>query len=469
MTLTTAGPDSPLSSPASSAPHTPMPYDLVQTPDTTSQHFQDAMYFDDRESTSSAGSKRAREEDEEEAAKWTEEDVDTIQAALLHPFRPLSAPFPPGELPPPSVLDELTHQIVKYAYRPSPVKRGRSKQPPKPRPHEDGWTHSWDATRRKLFRVALTESQSAHGMDAEDRKLPRVERVQRPGLKRMDSMDFLDQAEEESNQDIGSSGRTARLSTSLQNTARATPLTFLSRSQSDDVTTTVSSASSFTSTLGASAPELPTIPAAITITPASPAAAPPLRRRGSSRASQPRASRPSLLQRGRSFTASDLEADPSIPDSPVAPPKQAKQQADKATIPPTAAAAMASLQVGPSLLDAPSSSRLTRSRSGLSVNAHPCRTAFLADRTPTTTERCKLALPFDTAPIRGPVRSQSAASGWSDSEDEQSGQVRHVKKVKPARAPRPIMTPVLQPALQADLLAGPSLRSPFEEKSSMTF
>lgn len=57
-----------------------MPYDLVQTPDTTSQHFQDAMYFDDRESISSAGSKRGREEDDEEAAKWTEEDVDTIQA-----------------------------------------------------------------------------------------------------------------------------------------------------------------------------------------------------------------------------------------------------------------------------------------------------------------------------------------------------------------------------------------------------
>lgn len=37
------------------------------------------MYFDDRESISSAGSKRCREEDEE-ALSWTDEDIDTIQA-----------------------------------------------------------------------------------------------------------------------------------------------------------------------------------------------------------------------------------------------------------------------------------------------------------------------------------------------------------------------------------------------------
>lgn len=388
--------------------------------------------------------------------------------ALLHPFRPLSSSFPPGELPPPSVLDELTHQIVKYAYRPSPVKRGRSKQPPKPRPHEDGWSHTWDATRRKLFRVALAESQSAHGMDAEDKKLPRVERVQRPGLKRMDSMDFLDQEQEEEVADrgVGSSGLAAQLSTSLQNTARSNPLGFLSRTQSDDVTTTTSSISASTST--PTALETPAIPAAITITPASPVAAPPLRRRGSSRVSQPRSSRPSLLQRGRSFTASDLEADPSIPDSPIAPAKTAR--GDAVTIPPTAAAAMASLQAGPTLLDAPSSSRLTRSRSGLTLNPHPCRTAFLADRKPTTTEKCALALPFDAGPIRGPARTQPVNGGWSDSDDEQSSKVRHVKKVKPARNSRPLMmmTPALQPALQAEMLGGPDLRSPFEEKSGMT-
>lgn len=37
------------------------------------------MYFDDRESVSSAGSKRGRE-DEDEELSWTEEDVDTMQA-----------------------------------------------------------------------------------------------------------------------------------------------------------------------------------------------------------------------------------------------------------------------------------------------------------------------------------------------------------------------------------------------------
>lgn len=405
---------------------------------------------------------------------------------LLHPFRPLSTPYPPGELPPPSVLDELTHQIVKYAYRPSPVKRSsRTKLPPKPRPHEDGWTHTWNATRRKLFRLALAESQHAHGLAAEDRKLPRHERLSRPGLKRMDSMDFLDQADEE-DREAGTSrrtdetegvGRAIRLSTSLQNSARANPLSTLSRTQSDDVTTTASSSSGSSST--ATLAELPTVPAAITVTPSSPVGpTPPLRRRGSSRASQPRSSRPSLLQRGRSFTASDLEADASIlPDSPVAKgPSRAdpstQQDAHDRTAAFVASTSMSTNLLNPQLAMTSmtaSSSRLTRSQSsGDNLDPHAFRTSFLADRQPSTIEKSALALPFEAPAPR--LSSGSRSKGeWSDSDEECSTRLRHVKKVKPVRAQRPKMTAGFQPSLQAELLSGPALRSPFEEKTGMGF
>lgn len=418
--------------------------------------------------------------------------IDTLQA-LLHPFRPLSTPYPPGELPPPNVLDELTHQIVKYAYRPSPMKRSsRSKVHPKPHPHEDGWTHTWDATRRKVFRLALAESQHAHGMDAEDRKLPRNERVGRPGLKRMDSMDFLDQAEEEEQEaeaaamrrkeEAENVGRAIRLSTSLQNSARSNPLNTLTRTMSDDVTTTTSSSSGSSST--ATLMVLPTLPAAITVTPASPVGPPPpLRRKGSSRASQVRPSRPSLLQRGRSFTASDLEADSSIlPDSPVAKgptdragdENAAKQEAVDRTAAFVASTSMSTNLLNPHLAMTAvigCSSRLTRSQSSNdNCDPHAFRTSFLADRQPSTTQKSALALPFDAPTPRPSLKSSAnVKGGWSDSDEEGSTRLRHVKKVKPVRGHRPKLAAALQPSLQAEVLAGPALRSPFEEKTGMSF
>ena len=102
--------------------------------------------------------------------------------------------FPPGELPPPDIIDELTNQVLTFAFRSSPAK-GRNK--------EEGWNHSWDVTRRKLFELALADSK--HELSP-----------QRPGLRRMDSMDFLDDRDDGD----GDVGRTMRLSTSLQNSAR---------------------------------------------------------------------------------------------------------------------------------------------------------------------------------------------------------------------------------------------------------
>lgn len=102
----------------------------------------------------------------------------------MHPFRPLSVHYPPGELPPPNAIDELTSQILTYAFRTSPNKH-----------NHEGWTHAWHSTRRKVFELALAESK--FGGDVVERK----ERAARPGLRRMDSMDFLDQQPEEKGSD----------------------------------------------------------------------------------------------------------------------------------------------------------------------------------------------------------------------------------------------------------------------------
>lgn len=59
-----------------------------------------------------------------------------------------------------------------------------------------------------MYAVALEASRSAHGLEKE--KLPRGERVARPGLRRMDSMDFLDQAEGGDN--VGTAIRSVQVS-----------------------------------------------------------------------------------------------------------------------------------------------------------------------------------------------------------------------------------------------------------------
>ena len=371
----------------------------------------------------------------------------------------------------------------------------RSKQPAKPHPHEDGWNHTWAATRRKLFRLALSESQSAHGLDSEERKLPRNERTGRPGIKRMDSMDFLDQEDEEVQQDSEDVGRAIRLSTSLQNSARTNPINLLSRSMSDDTTiTTATTSSSSSSSNNTTISDLPSLPSAIVLTPASPVTAsptvaPPLRRRGSSRTSLHKAARPSLLQRGRSFTASDLETDSSIiPDSPVAK-TAAEARSDSVSSTNRGGGGggrrpsgslitpMTALQPSASPLLALTTgidvtSRLTRSQSnGDDLNAHAKQKSFIADRQPSTTEKAMLAMPFEAPTARPTLTRGQTNGGWSDSDEEGSTRLRHVKKIRPIRAQRPISlsAAALQPSFQAQLLSGPALRSPFEEKPGMSF
>lgn len=281
-------------------------------------------------------------------------------------------------------------------------------------------------------------------------------------------MDFLDEGEDNSTEK-DQIGRALRLSTTLQNSSKLGALT---RSTSDDVNTT-SSSSRLQSPPNL---EAPAVPAAITITPSSPVAAPPLRRRGSSRTSQPRSSRPSLLQRGRSFTASDLEADSGILASPTAagradaPP----DRTDRSQSPtPISSEKLSTRRAEPKLLTIPaympSTSRLTRSQSNeMNLNAHAAQKLFCAPRQPTTNERAMLAMPFESSPSR----TKKTSNGWSDSEDEgNSTAVRHIRKTKPNRNARqgPALAMPFHPLIQGGMLGSSALRSPFEEKMEINF
>ena len=64
----------------------------------------------------------------------------------MHPPRSVSTAYPPGTLPPPHALDEITTQLVAAP-----------------------WRHSWKATRQRLFDVARKESMSAVGGHKRDK------------------------------------------------------------------------------------------------------------------------------------------------------------------------------------------------------------------------------------------------------------------------------------------------------------
>lgn len=168
------------------------------------------------------------------------------------------------------------------------------------------WHHSFTETRAKLAVLALADTRL--GAEVAERKLTRKERLARPGVKRVSSMDFLD--DEDSDTPSEKTGRVLRLSTTLQNTAKET--TGLARTAS-------LGPPSGSPQLGTGA-ETPPLSRGGSFT-LSPMTAEPsalglglgpgprsLSRRNSSR-SERGSRRPSLLQRGRSFTASDLEAE----------------------------------------------------------------------------------------------------------------------------------------------------------------
>lgn len=216
-------------------------------------------------------------------------------------------------MPPPDVLDGLTNALLE-TIRCAAKERASAgaKSPTLSIGNLDidcssieAWPHSWDETRHKLAALALADTRL--GAELANRKLTRQERLARPGIKRVGSMDYLDDEESQA-KPSERIGRVLRLSTTLQNSARGIESSSLARAPSLGAAPASASL--------ARAPSLNAAQSSSRSPPTRPADAPsipsPMVRSASSLSISSAGSmsrRPSLLARGRSFTASDLEAE----------------------------------------------------------------------------------------------------------------------------------------------------------------
>ncbi|ORY34200.1 hypothetical protein BCR39DRAFT_596906 [Naematelia encephala] len=186
---------------------------------------------------------------------WTEDEEGILQSYLSAPPRT----YPPGSLPPASVLDKMTSELIA-------------------RP---GWQHAWTQTRARLFLIARQETMGHAQHPAGGITRPKLAVLGGRGMSRqMHSMDSLYGDDDE---EAGGFGEALRLSGDLQTTAASTPDSILTSGSG------LSSPLSFTFNFH---PQLPSIGKA---KPAFPF---------------PGLPRPtSLLQRGRSFTSADVPAE----------------------------------------------------------------------------------------------------------------------------------------------------------------
>ncbi|WWD22461.1 hypothetical protein CI109_106952 [Kwoniella shandongensis] len=149
-------------------PYTPVPFEqgpLVMTPDTPSFELSPLDIV-----LSGSGVKRVFGEERSDKASdvdWSEDEDGLLQSYLAHPPRPLRTSYPPGTLPPPGALDEITTQIITVeARKPSIASTSDDLD-------EDdqgiaslrisSWRHSWNATRQRLFTIARRESMESIG------------------------------------------------------------------------------------------------------------------------------------------------------------------------------------------------------------------------------------------------------------------------------------------------------------------
>ncbi|WVW81920.1 hypothetical protein I302_103923 [Kwoniella bestiolae CBS 10118] len=148
-------------------PSTPLPFEqgpMVMTPDTPS--------FDMKPLEIVLGEKEAAQED------WSEEEDGLLQSYLAHPPRALRTAYPPGTLPPPSALDEITTHLINSETRKSPSidnngftfsTTSNTKlvnediTPTGIIPSSAKWKHSWQSTRQRLFDLARKESMHSIG------------------------------------------------------------------------------------------------------------------------------------------------------------------------------------------------------------------------------------------------------------------------------------------------------------------
>lgn len=205
--------------------------------------------------------------------------------------------FPPGSLPPPHLLDELASAVI-CSYTDEGGSAGDDEWSANSRessPASGAWPHTFAETRSKLVSLALAETRL--GAELAERKMTRQQRLARPGIKRVGSMDYLDDDGATESMPSESIGRVLRLSTTLQNSAKDAAKTIRDRSASLSVP-------------GAMAPgamkRMGSLPTEKHLPYRAP---PPMRRCSSGRVEHSTSRRPSLLARGRSFTASDLEAE----------------------------------------------------------------------------------------------------------------------------------------------------------------
>lgn len=217
---------------------------------------------------------------------------------------------------------------------------------------------------------------------------------------------------------------TVRLSTSLQNSAKgASPPPRLPQAVTEYTPSGLSASAS-----SSSAPATASIPA-LTVS------APPLRKRQSSRNTLNRPTRPtSLLQRGRSYTANELQAEGSVsPQSPKSP-----------------APGLMTDPTSPTALRRPA--RITRSQSSIistQPKPHSARDLFLQTSGPKITLDRPVSLEANPKPT----------GNWSDSEDED---------MKPKRTRSTVRKmPARGLSLSSSAPASPSsLQSPFEERNA---
>ncbi|WVQ62565.1 uncharacterized protein L199_000707 [Kwoniella botswanensis] len=153
-------------------PFTPLPFEqgpMVMTPDTPS--------FDMKPLEIVLGEKQVDQEE------WTEEEDGLLQSYLAHPPRALRTAYPPGTLPPPSALDEITTHLINSETRKSPsidndgftFSASASAAGVNLSVNEDmtptgivpqsgmRWKHTWHSTRQRLFNLARKESMESIG------------------------------------------------------------------------------------------------------------------------------------------------------------------------------------------------------------------------------------------------------------------------------------------------------------------
>ncbi|KIR71611.1 hypothetical protein I310_04287 [Cryptococcus deuterogattii CA1014] len=237
-------------------PHTPLPVDL----DSYFEFSNAANNLKNEPHMLSGGDTGAEIRGHELSGNiWTSEEEEFIKLTMSRPPRDFSVPFPPDALPPSVVIDEMTDYVA-----------GRKTAAP---------TSAGGLTATHAL------EQSRFGRDAKERKLPREVRNHRPGLKRMDSMDFLDQDGTEGVSKDHLS-RALRLSSSLQSTAQEDKMSVAFQQPM-----AIESLQSQSHSAKCSEPSIPVDPVSRAT------------RRCNSKSSRPS----SLLQRGRSFTAADLQ------------------------------------------------------------------------------------------------------------------------------------------------------------------